>query len=222
LNDAFMQKVTTEIMSQTPGLADKANLLDNYLQINRDLRKENDAFLQQLAQRSQPAFLWRQPFAPMINTAIKSNFAEHRTYEYQGKTVDEQNHLGLDMASVRSDPVPVANDGVVVFAAYLGIYGNCVVVDHGYGLQTLYGHLSSIEVKPGQAVKRGEIIGRSGSTGLAGGDHVPFAVMLDGLPVTPIEWFDSKWINDRLKLKLGAALPFEATKTANTHRRKRR
>jgi murein DD-endopeptidase MepM/ murein hydrolase activator NlpD len=224
LNDTFMQKVTTEIMSQTPGLADKGGLQENYLQINRDLRKTNDAFLQQLAQKSQAAFLWRQTFLPMVNTAIKANFAEHRSYEYQGKTVDEQNHLGLDMASVRADPVPVSNDGVVAFANYLGIYGNCVVVDHGYGLQTLYGHLSSIDVKEGQQVKRGEAIGRSGATGLAGGDHVHFAVLLDGLPVTPIEWFDSKWINDRLKLKLGSALPFEggAAKVAKSHRHKRR
>ena len=223
LNDAFMQKVTTEIMTQTPSLVDKGNLLDNYLQLNRDLRKANDTFLQQLAQKTQPAFLWREPFLPMVNTAIKANFAERRSYVYQGKTVDEQNHLGLDMASLRADAVPVSNDGVVAFAGYLGIYGNCVVVDHGYGVQTLYGHLSSIDVKEGQQVKRGETIGRSGATGLAGGDHVHFAVMLRGLPVTPIEWFDSKWINDRLKLKLGAALPFEASaRTVKRHRRARR
>jgi murein DD-endopeptidase MepM/ murein hydrolase activator NlpD len=129
------------------------------------------------------------------------------------------------MASFRADPVPVSNDGVVASATYLGIYGNCVVVDHGYGLQTLYGHLSSIDVKAGQQVKRGETIGRSGATGLAGGDHVHFAVMLHGLPVTPIEWFDTKWINDRLKLKLGSALPFEqaanAAKTRGRHHRRR-
>jgi murein DD-endopeptidase MepM/ murein hydrolase activator NlpD len=99
------------------------------------------------------------------------------------------------------------------------------VIDHGYGVQTLYGHMSSIDVKVGQQVKRGETIGRSGATGLAGGDHVHFAVMLYGLPVSPIEWFDSKWINDRLKLKLGAVLPFEKgaqakTAQARTHKAK--
>jgi Peptidase family M23 len=222
LTDAFMQKVTTEIMAQTPSLADKGNLLDNYLQLNRDVRKANDAFVTQLSQKTQMAFLWREPFLPMVNTAIKANFAEHRSYVYEGKTVDEQNHLGLDMASFRADPVPASNDGVVAFAGYLGIYGNCVVIDHGYGVQTLYGHMSSVDVKEGQQVKRGETIGRSGSTGLAGGDHVHFAVMLDGLPVSPIEWFDSKWINDRLKLKLGAALPFKpAAKTAKRHKHPR-
>ncbi len=208
LNDAYIQKVTSEIMGQTPELADKGNPLENYLQINRDLRKKNQAFLDDLATKSQPAFLWREPFLPMINTAIKANFADRRSYLYNQQTVDQQDHLGLDMASTRGASVPASNDGVVAYAGYLGIYGNCVVIDHGYGLQTLYGHLSAIDVKPGDKVKRGQIIGKSGATGLAGGDHLHFAVLLDGLPVSPIEWFDKKWINDRLKLKLGNALPF--------------
>jgi murein DD-endopeptidase MepM/ murein hydrolase activator NlpD len=208
LNDAFLEKVTSEILAQTPELSNKGNALDNYLEINRNLRKKNQVFLEQLAAKSEPAFLWREPFLPMINTAIKAHFAERRSYIYQDREVDQQDHLGLDMASVRAAPVPASNDGVVVFAGYLGIYGNCVVLDHGYGLQSLYGHLSSIEVKAGDKVTRGQTLGRSGATGLAGGDHLHFAVLLQGLPVNPIEWFDRKWLHDRLKLKLGAALPF--------------
>jgi murein DD-endopeptidase MepM/ murein hydrolase activator NlpD len=65
-----------------------------------------------------------------------------------------------------------------------------------------------MDVKKGDKVTRGQTIGRSGATGLAAGDHLHFAVMLQGLPITPIEWFDRKWIHDRLKLKLGASLPF--------------
>jgi murein DD-endopeptidase MepM/ murein hydrolase activator NlpD len=207
LDDAFMEKVTTEIMAATPDLEDKGGLLENYLQINRDLRKTNNAFLDELAAKSTPKFLWRGPFLPMVNTAIKASFADRRSYVYGGRTVDQQDHLGLDMASVRADAVPAANDGTIAFAAYLGIYGNCVVIDHGYGLQTLYGHLSSISVKEGDSVKRGQEVGRSGATGLAGGDHLHFSVLLHGLSITPIEWFDPKWIHDRLKLKLGPALP---------------
>jgi murein DD-endopeptidase MepM/ murein hydrolase activator NlpD len=210
LNDAFLEKVTTEILAQTPELTGKGSPLDNYLEINRNLRKRNQTVLDQLATRSENAFLWREPFLPMVNTAIKANFAERRSYVYQGHEVDQQDHLGLDMASVRAAPVPATNDGVVVYAAYLGIYGNCVVLDHGYGLQSLYGHLSSIDVKVGDKVTRGQALGRSGATGLAAGDHLHFAIMLQGLPVNPIEWFDRKWLHDRLKLKLGAALPFES------------
>jgi len=83
-----------------------------------------------------------------------------------------------------------------------------VVLDHGYGLQTLYGHLSAIDVKVGDKVGRGQPVGKSGASGLAAGDHLHFGVLLQGLPVSPIEWFDKKWLNDRLKLKLGAALPY--------------
>jgi murein DD-endopeptidase MepM/ murein hydrolase activator NlpD len=170
LNDGFLEKVTTEILAQSPDLPNKGNALDNYLQINRDLRKKNQLFLEQLAARSEPAFLWREPFLPMVNTAIKARFAERRTYTYQDREVDQQDHLGLDMASVRAAPIPASNDGVVVFAGYLGIYGNCVVIDHGYGLQTLYGHLSAIDVKAGDKVARGQTVGRSGATGLAAGE----------------------------------------------------
>ena len=208
LDDGFMQKVTTEIMTQSPDLADKGNLLDNYLQINRDLRRKNMEFRQEIASNTQPAFLWRETFLPMVNTAIKASFADRRSYIYNDQTVDQQDHLGLDMASTRADRVPAANDGVVVYADYLGIYGNCVVIDHGYGVQTLYGHLSAIDVKAGDQVRRGQAIGRSGASGLAGGDHLHFEVVLHGLPVSPIEWFDNKWIHDRLKLKLGGALPY--------------
>jgi murein DD-endopeptidase MepM/ murein hydrolase activator NlpD len=83
-----------------------------------------------------------------------------------------------------------------------------VVIDHGYGLMSLYGHLSSIGVQPGQMVERNQEIGRSGETGLAGGDHLHFTLLLQGLPVHPVEWWDAHWIRDRIVRKLGAALPF--------------
>jgi murein DD-endopeptidase MepM/ murein hydrolase activator NlpD len=210
LNDAFLEKVTSEILAQTPELSNKGNALDNYLEINRNLRKKNQVFLEQLAAKSEPAFLWREPFLPMINTAIKAHFAERRSYIYQDREVDQQDHLGLDMASVRAAPVPASNDGVVVFAGYLGIYGNCVVLDHGLGVQSLYAHLSSIDVKVGDEVKRDQVLGRSGTTGLAAGDHVHFTMLVHGSAVNPVEWWDPKWNEDRVIRKIrdaGGAVP---------------
>ena len=209
LNDAFMNKVVPEILSQTPELTDRGALLENFLQINRDLRRTNNATLRELASSSKPGFLWSHKFQLLDNAAIKARFADRRSYVYQGKTVDQQDHLGLDIAKTRSVPVPAANDGVVVLAKYFGIYGNAVVVDHGFGLMSLYGHLSSIDVKEGQAVRRGESLGRTGETGLAGGDHLHFTLLLHGLAVTPIEWIDGHWIHDRIAAKLGSAMRFE-------------
>jgi murein DD-endopeptidase MepM/ murein hydrolase activator NlpD len=208
LDDAFLAKVVPPILSQTPELTDRGDLLENYLQINRDLRRTDNLQLVALAKSSQPRFLWTRPFQPMGSTKVMAHFADRRSYVYRGKSVDQQDHLGLDMAGVSRAPIPAANDGVVVLARFFGIYGNAVVVDHGYGLMSLYGHLSSIDVKEGQTVTRGQTIGRTGDTGLAGGDHLHFAILLQGLPVSPVEWWDAHWLTDRIERKLGPAFPF--------------
>src|SRR4030095_6630855 len=135
---------------------------------------------------------------------VESAFADHRTYLYNGKEVDQQVHLGFDLASVTNNPIVAANRGKVLFADELGIYGNCVIIDHGMGVQSLYGHLSSIEVKAGQDVEKEQTLGRSGITGLAGGDHLHFTMLVNGHMVNPVEWWDSHWIEDRLLRKLRA------------------
>jgi murein DD-endopeptidase MepM/ murein hydrolase activator NlpD len=225
LEDAFLAKVVPEIRQQTPDLADRGSLLDNYLEINRDLRKRNAEELARLAERSAGAFLWTETFLPLPNAKVMSAFADRRTYVYQGREVDAQTHLGFDLAAVAHTPVPAANRGVVLLARYFGIYGNAVVVDHGLGLATLCAHLSSIEVKEGQTVERGAILGRTGATGLAGGDHLHFTTLVRGLPVNPLEWWDAAWIRDRVASKAGpAALAFAAPAAEATprHRGRRR
>jgi murein DD-endopeptidase MepM/ murein hydrolase activator NlpD len=206
LDDAFLSKVVTEIHQQTPGLASSGSLLDDYLQINRELRATNAKQLITLAARSAPGFLWNEPFPPLRNAKVMSAFADQRTYVYQGREVDRQTHLGFDLAVVAHTPVPAANRGVVVLARYFGIYGNAVIVDHGLGLMTLYAHLSSIEVKEGETVARDQLLGHTGATGLAGGDHLHFTTLVAGLPVNPVEWWDEKWIRDRVASKLGPAV----------------
>jgi len=209
LSDAFMERVVPAIMAQTPDLKDRGNLLDNYLAINGELRGTNNRTLIELSESSAGQFLWSRNFLQMRNAQVMSDFADQRTYIYQDQAVDQQDHLGFDLASTQAAEIQAANDGVVVLARYFGIYGNAVVIDHGYGLMSLYGHLSSLAVSEGQQVSRGDVVGRSGATGLAGGDHLHFTMLLQGLPVDPREWWDAHWIGDRLKLKLGRALPFD-------------
>jgi murein DD-endopeptidase MepM/ murein hydrolase activator NlpD len=208
ITDAFLQKVVPEIMSQTPELNDRGNFLDNYLAINRELRKKDDEIIQSLAHKSKPEFLWTKSFLIMPNAKVMASFAQHRLYHYKGSEIDQQDHLGYDLAVTKQAPIPASNDGMVVYAKFFGIYGNAVVIDHGYGLQSIYGHLSSIAVAEGQKVSRGDIIGKTGETGLAGGDHLHFCTLLQGLPVNPSEWSDSHWIKDRIAKKLGAAFSF--------------
>jgi murein DD-endopeptidase MepM/ murein hydrolase activator NlpD len=209
VTDEFMGKVVPEIMSHEAELGDHGSPLNNYLTINRDLRKKNAQELDELAKQSRPEFLWTQAFLPLGNAKVMSSFADRRTYFYSGKEIDRQDHLGFDLAVTRHAPVPASNSGLVVLAKYFGIYGNTVIIDHGYGLMSLYGHLSSIAVAPGQQVKRGENLGQTGETGLAGGDHLHFTILLQGLPVSPVEWWDSHWIQDRIARKLGPAIPYK-------------
>jgi len=141
-------------------------------------------------------------FHAFKNNAVESAFADQRTYIYKGKEVDKQVHLGFDLASFAGTPIVAANRGKVLFADELGIYGNCVIIDHGMGVQSLYAHLSSIEVKAGQDVEKEQALGRSGMTGLAGGDHLHFTMLLNGHMINPVEWWDAHWIEDRILRKL--------------------
>lgn len=209
LSDDFMEKVVPEILAQVPSLEDRGDLLDNYLRINGDLRRENAAALRELGMRSRPVFFWSRPFQALPGGQVMSSFADRRTYVYDGEPVDRQTHLGFDLATTRHDDVPAANDGQVMLAEYFGIYGNTVVLDHGYGLMSLYSHLSSLAVEEGQRVERGQTLGRTGATGLAGGDHLHFTMMIRGEPVTPVEWWDAAWIRDRVAAKLGAGLELD-------------
>ncbi|HXJ80513.1 MAG TPA: M23 family metallopeptidase [Candidatus Methylomirabilis sp.] len=176
-----------------------------FLTVNRDLRKKAEEVKRRLAARTGTQPLWEGPFIQPRNTKVFSNFAESRSYRYDGQEVGTAVHLGFDLASLKHSPVPAANAGVVVFAGPLTIYGNAVVLDHGLGLQTLYGHLSSIAVKEGDKVTQGQELGRTGTTGLAVGDHLHYEVVIGGVSVTPVEWWDGKWIRDHIGRPLSEA-----------------
>ena len=208
LTRAFLDKVVPPILAGAPELADQGDLLANFLAINRELRRANATVLRELASKTSPEFLWKLPFLALPGGQVMSSFADRRTYFFEGREVDRQDHLGFDLASTKRTPVPASNRGVVVLARELGIYGNTVVLDHGYGLMSLYAHLSEIAVREGETVERAHVLGLSGETGLAGGDHLHFSFLVHGLPVRPIEWWDEHWLTDRLKLKLGPALPY--------------
>ena len=206
---AFLDRVVPAIASNTPDLTvdtgSADGLLKGFLEINGRLRKKNNDTIAALAAKSQPKMLWTEAFAPMGNAQVESRFADRRTYFHDGKEIDRQVHLGFDLASLQRAPVLSSNAGVVVFADYLGIYGNCVIVDHGLGVQSLYAHLSTMNVKEGETVTKGQELGRTGATGLAGGDHLHFTMLLQGTPVNPVEWWDPHWLEDRVFRKIKEA-----------------
>src|SRR5262245_59386855 len=177
LEDRFLQRVVPEILQRSPDLAaSSGDLLPSFLRFNGDLRRLDSDQILKIASSSSAARLWQGPFVQLGNSRVEASFADHRTYLYGNKEVDRQVHLGFDLAVTAAIPVVASNAGNVLHAAWLGIYGNCVIIDHGMGLASLYGHMSLIEVKPGETVKKGQVLGRSGMTGLAGGDHLHFTM----------------------------------------------
>ena len=179
-----------------------ATPLEAFLFVNETLRGENTKTIQAAGSKSQPKALWEGTFLRMKNAAPMAGFAQARTYFFEGMAVSKSTHYGVDLASTERAPIEAANNGVVVYTGYLGIYGNTVILDHGLGLSSLYAHMSDIGVKVGQNVARGETLGASGATGLAGGDHLHFSILVGGEFVNPTEWWDAHWIQDNVTGKL--------------------
>jgi murein DD-endopeptidase MepM/ murein hydrolase activator NlpD len=205
IDDRFLQRVVPAIASTSPDeQIPTDDVLAGFLKINRDLRQKNNQYIRDLAKKTSPELLFMDAFQQLGNSAVQAQFADSRTYLYKGKEIDQQVHLGFDLAVTANVPIAAAQRGIVVHADDLGIYGNCVVIDHGLGVQSLYGHLSSIGVKVGDKVEKGQEIGRSGQTGLAGGDHLHFTTLVGGEQVTPVDWWSTQWIQDRVLRKIAA------------------
>ena len=199
--ESFLKRKLVEF---DPHESDKPNmsLIDKFLQINRELRSANHKQIEKLSEKTDIDMYWHGAFLRLPNSARKSAFADDRTYTYKGRVVDHQVHLGIDLASVAHSPVPAANGGKVIFAGDLGIYGKTVMLDHGLGLFSTYSHLSALNTTPGQMVSRGDIIGHTGSTGLAGGDHLHFGILVHDTFVNPVEWWDDMWIKHNVLDKI--------------------
>ncbi len=199
IGDNFLRSQMPQFERDFP---DKNDPFAVFLKVNREMRADNRKKVGEIAERTSPVLDFEGSFLRKPNSAQMAGFADRRTYYYQDREVDRQVHLGVDLASTAQAPVPAANRGKVVFTGTIGIYGQTVVVDHGIGLQTLYAHLSSIDVREGQMVAKGETLGRTGTTGLAVGDHLHFEVLVSGTSVNPVEWWDINWINNNINSKL--------------------
>jgi murein DD-endopeptidase MepM/ murein hydrolase activator NlpD len=225
LSDSFLQSKVAPLLQDVP--ARQGTPKDMFVAVNKQLRKENEDKIAAVTAKSAPPILWKGAFTQLSNSKVEANFADQRTYVYNNQPIDTAYHLGYDLSVTKRYPVEAANSGAVAFAGDLGIYGNSVILDHGLGLFTLYGHLSSIDVKVGDSVTQRQILGKTGETGLAGGDHLHYGVYLHGVAVLPVEWWDQKWIDDNITPKLEghsgneiAAAQAKATRTAVRKRRR--
>ncbi|CAB1060252.1 Membrane proteins related to metalloendopeptidases [Olavius sp. associated proteobacterium Delta 1] len=201
ISDGFLKKKLPDFDSELPWDS-KMSAVDRFLLVNRGLRQANYQKIVEVCRNTANKLHWRGVFLRLPNSANRARYADHRTYFYKKKEIDRQVHMGIDLASLANSPVPAANSGVVVFAEPLGIYGGTVIIDHGFGLFSMYSHLSFTAVKAGDQVSRGGILGRTGSTGMAGGDHLHFSMLINGTFVNPVEWWDKKWIENNVQSKI--------------------
>jgi murein DD-endopeptidase MepM/ murein hydrolase activator NlpD len=201
IDDAFVEEVAAPL-AERAGLA-RNGLAETFRSVNETLRARNEATIRQLLTDSPlEARRWSGAFRQLSGSAVMSGFAELRNYALDGLGISKARHYGFDLASTARAPITAAAAGRVVYADDLGIYGQSVLLDHGLGLSSLYAHLSGIEVEAGDDVEQGALLGRSGATGLAGGDHLHFALLVGETYVNPLEWWDPKWVRSHIEARL--------------------
>ncbi len=201
LTEDFLQRKMTEFDS-IPEVKASSTIEEKFLLVNRSVRKENEQQLTALGLKTDPRIHWEGAFLRLPQAAPMAEFGDRRTYEYQGQAIDQQYHLGVDLASLEQSAIPAANSGKVVFVGEIGIYGGTVAIDHGFGLLSIYAHLSRMDVTEGEQVEKGKPIGLTGNTGLAGGDHLHYAMMVHNTLVNPLEWWDESWIENNVISKI--------------------
>ena len=201
LSDSFLNQKMPEFDVEVPQDSQKP-MLARFIKVNKDLREANYQRILSAVAASDNKLYWEGIFTRLPNSAPRAGFADHRTYLYEGKEVDQQDHLGADLASLQQSPIPAANSGRVIFIDFVGIYGKTVLLDHGFGLFSMYSHLNSFNVKAGQMVSKNDIIGYTGSTGMAAGDHLHFAMLVRNTFINPIEWWDEGWIKTNITDKI--------------------
>lgn len=201
--DLYNKYLIASAQNPTLDINNPEDLPNAFKFVNEEYRALLDAELKSILEGEITPRNWKGTFAKPMKSAITSNLGEKRDYMFNGEKISFSVHNGLDLASVRNDVVVAAQNGTVVLAKDFGIYGSTVVIDHGLGLFSLYGHLSSTLVNVGDTVSIEDPIGRSGETGLAGGDHLHFEFRVRSTPVNPIEWWDTNWISDNIDIKIG-------------------
>jgi murein DD-endopeptidase MepM/ murein hydrolase activator NlpD len=212
LSDAFLDGKIAELANvyqQTIGVDDR---LEQFRIINEKVRADNEKVIHQITSKVSTTMIsdFRPiPFYPLVNGQKVADFGDHRIYSYKGQeNVSQAYHMGLDLASVQFGAIKSSNGGNVIFAKSNGIYGNLPIVDHGFGLYTLYGHCSELHVREKDRVMNEQEIAKTGMSGYAMGDHLHFGILVQGIEVRPEEWMDSKWIADNITHVIDSAKMF--------------
>lgn len=209
ISDEFVYSVSKNVL-EISNLDIPSNPVDIFVKANKDLREKNVQTLKNVVVKnfstSHEIPFEVKTFIRMKNAKTFAMFGERRHYYYKDEKIDEAWHLGMDWASIKRADIITSNPGKVIFKDYLGIYGDSIIVDHGFGLASLYAHTSSQNVEVGDFVKAGDKIGNTGSSGAVFGDHLHFGILVQGIEANPNEWLDSNWMKLNLTNTIDSAI----------------
>lgn len=201
LKDNFLDGKILDLAEEDDSNTINMTRVERFKYVNENMRNKNENIIETVTSAVPTKMLSSfklNAFYPLKNGAAVASFGDHRFYKYQGKIISESLHRGLDFASTAGASVAVSNSGVVVLAKYNGIYGKNIIISHGLGVYSLYGHNSSFLIDKGEEVKVGDVISKTGMTGLALGDHLHFGMLIQGIEVRPEEWMDKKWMKENI------------------------
>lgn len=208
--DKFIDGKITDLASGDPDYADIDDRLEKLRAINETMRLKNEDLIHSIGKGLSSDMLqgWKiKRFYPLKNGQRVASYGDERHYYYGDKSniVSHSYHVGYDLASTKMATIKTSNKGTVVYANENGIYGNMPMIDHGLGLYSLYGHCSQLLVNEGDEVRAGDVIAKTGISGLALGDHLHFGLLVQGIEVRPVEWFDKEWIRKNINIIFKAA-----------------
>ncbi len=202
-SDKFIDGKITDLASSDPEYANIDDRLERFVAINETMRLKNEELIHTLSKvvSSEVLEKWKvTKFYPLRNGQRVASYGDERHYFYKNKDskISHSFHVGYDLASTKMATIKTSNAGTVVYASENGIYGNMPMIDHGLGLYSLYGHCSQLLVNEGDEVSVGQAIAKTGVSGLALGDHLHFGLLVQGIEVRPVEWFDQSWIRKNI------------------------
>lgn len=201
LNNAFLDGKIAELANMYAQNPSEMDAIAKFKFVNEELRGKNEEKIKEITsniRENELGEFYIKPFYPLKNGAAVASFGDHRLFSFEGALLSESYHMGLDFASTAKANIVASNAGDVVFADENGIYGKNLIIYHGFGLYTLYGHCTTIAYEVGDTAQEGANIATTGITGLALGDHLHFGIIVQGIEVRPEEWMDKKWMKENI------------------------
>ena len=187
-------------------LGSNERLFEQFRLVNEDLRRLSNNHMEALL-KSRGSFekLWGDGFVHP-GGAPRSEYGHHLRFLYEGQELGSAFQQGFEFAPTTPDKsVFAAGSGIVVLAESFGVYGKVLAIDHGLGVFSVYGHLDSASVSKGDTVEAGQVIAAAGSTGFALAPGLHFEMWVQGVPVSPREWWEKKWYYGHFIEKITAA-----------------